>query len=108
MIKRKVVRERAKENSNAMTVAIAERRVVIIVRVDAVMIGAVGAVMIGVVDVVMIGVVDVVMIGVVGEVAKDAVLITVTGAGPGGAMMTEAVDLATGRKFRRRQDSLPK
>ena len=100
MIKRKVVRERAKENSNAMTVAIAERRVVIIVRVD--------AVMIGVVDVVMIGVVDVVMIGVVGEVAKDAVLITVTGAGPGGAMMTEAVDLATGRKFRRRQDSLPK
>jgi len=100
MIKRKVVRERAKENSNAMTVAIAERRVVIIVRVDAVMIGAVGAVM--------IGVVDVVMIGVVGEVAKDAVLITVTGAGPGGAMMTEAVDLATGRKFRRRQDSLPK
>ncbi|MEO1835124.1 MAG: hypothetical protein ABGZ49_06475 [Akkermansiaceae bacterium] len=100
MIKRKVVRERAKENSNAMTVAIAERRVVIIVRV--------GVAMIGAVDVVMIGAVDVVMIGVVGEVAKDAVLITVTGAGPGGAMMTEAVDLATGRKFRRRQDSLPK
>ena len=96
MIKRKVVRERAKENSNVMTVAIAERRVVIIVRV--------GVAMIGAVDVVMIGAVDVVMIGV----AKDAVLITVTGAGPGGAMMTEAADLATGRKFRRRQDSLPK
>jgi hypothetical protein len=92
MIKRKVVPERTKENANAMTVAIPERGVVIIVRVDVVMIGAVG----------------VVMIGAVGEVAKDAALIAVTGAGPGGAMMIEAVDLAIGRKFRRRKDSLPK
>ena len=100
MIKRKVVPERTKENANAMTVAIAERRVVIMVRVGVAMIGAVG--------VVMIGAVDVVMIGAVGEAAKDAALIKVTGAGPGGAMMIEAVDLAIGRKFRRRKDSLPK
>jgi hypothetical protein len=100
MIKRKVVPERTKENANAMTVAIAERRVVIMVRV--------GVAMIGAVDVVMIGAVDVVMIGAVGEAAKDAALIKVTGAGPGGAMMIEAVDLAIGRKFRRRKDSLPK
>jgi hypothetical protein len=108
MIKRKVVPERTKENANAMTVAIPERGVVIIVRVDVVMIGAVGVVMIGAVGVVMIGAVGVVMIGAVGEVAKDAALIAVTGAGPGGAMMIEAVDLAIGRKFRRRKDSLPK
>jgi hypothetical protein len=56
----------------------------------------------------MIGAVGVVMIGAVGEAAKDAALIKVTGAGPGGAMMIEAVDLAIGRKFRRRKDSLPK
>ena len=92
MIKRKVVPERTKENANAMTVAIPERGVVIIVRVGVVMIGAVG----------------IVMIGAVGEVAKAAALIAVTGAGPGGAMMIEAVDLAIGRKFRRRKDSLPK
>lgn len=92
MIKRKVVPERAKENANAMTVAIAERRVE----------------MIGAVDVGMIGAVDVEMIGAVGEGDKAAALITATGAAPGGVMMIEAVNLATGRKFRRRKDSLPK
>jgi hypothetical protein len=44
----------------------------------------------------------------VGEGDKAAALITATGAAPGGVMMIEAVNLATGRKFRRRKDSLPK